>query len=364
MNGLYHFDADRGGAPLHGLLQRYQLDALVQEALTRYPQSNPNTDALALHQWRADALDRALSASLPAGARADAAGLPSARDLEHRYAEVVTERFRPMSAFELFTVDTSVPIGAETHTLEIQTEYGKAAIYRPGSTQDSDIPTVDVGGNEVSFKTAYIVTSWNGSIFENFSLQFANRMVDRARVARRIIEATMNDLFWNGSEADNLYGVLTFPWLPKAVSGVTFQASGTFSTMLNELNRLAQYAKETSGGAFKPSALAVGIRLMSILKNTRHAQDPSLTLLKAFQDSNPEITSIREAHELDTSTTAAKMLFYENSRDSMALVMPAPFTILPTESRAFGNRTYVFAKIGGAVSRYPSACLLVSTTIA
>jgi hypothetical protein len=208
-----------------------------------------------------------------------------------------------------------------------------------------------------------LVTSWHASIFENFALEYAGRMVDKARIARGVMDRKANDLFWNGSEADNLYGILTLPWLPKVVSGVTLQPDGTFGTMLAELNRLASYAAQQSGGAYQPNAVAMGIRLHNILTQTRHAQDPSLTLMKAFLESNPHITSAEAAQDLDSSATAAKMLFYEKSREGMSVVLPAPFTILPAETRAFGNRTYAFMKLGGAVSRVPASALLVSFTI-
>jgi len=293
----------------------------------------------------------------------DAAGIAFARQLEHVYSEVLREEQPVNEALELFFRDNSVPAGARKHVARILRDKGEAAIYR-GVTEG--VPRVSNESDEEEFHVRHLVTSWGSDIFSEQSANYAgfNEEAEQARTARLIMDQTRNRLFWYGSGVDGLYGMLTYPDMPRVISQVDFSTAAA-SAILAELKRLAYYAKHRSRAVFAPDSVAFSDRLMAKLAEYRSDQSDK-TLLDAFKEQNPHIKNVAQSQELDhvrdyfaaLPADYVGCLFYRKDRLGAACVDIQPFAVLPLQREGFGYTTYAYSSIGGVVQRSANSNLL------
>jgi hypothetical protein len=83
------------------------------------------------------------------------------RQLEVVLAEVLKVPQSPMSGFELFPINTSLPEGAESYTQRVEDEYGEAQV---GGNMADDPPTSDVTRSEFTMAIAPIKTGFTYSV--------------------------------------------------------------------------------------------------------------------------------------------------------------------------------------------------------
>jgi len=362
---LVHFNADAGGRMAPCPFTIDQLEDLFDDVARACPTLPLD---VALHQRRADMLDhyhRGERARLDAiasttGRQTDAGSLAGPQDLEHRYAQVITERHKRPTWLGLARRNSEVDVGAETHRQDILKVGGEVAVYRPEMSA-AEIPTIDAEMESVKFGTAIYVTSWKGSIFEEMSLRYAGRMINKATIARGVMERFHNQRIVYGLPDDKVYGILNYPYCPRATSGLTLDSNTSFDAALAELDKWAVWAQEQTGQAFEPDTLALGLKLYNYFNRKLHSQNPNVTVLGRFLENNDQITRVVAANELDEGSSSYGF-FYEDSSEGLEDVVPAGLTILPAEVSAFGNRTYMFMKHGGVVERVPAANLIVEFT--
>lgn len=294
-------------------------------------------------------------------------GLHLARDLDHRYAEVLREAYPRKNGFLLFPVDSSVPVGARTHTVSRLYSTGSAKVYRAGES----IPRVGVSQAEEQFPIRHYVTSFGYSLFDALSAGFANfpLAAELLRTARDVMEEFANRMIWYGSTSDGIYGVLSYPWLDKAVDGVAnFYEDGAVSAddLIDRLNYWLDWSKNNSSATFSPNAVAMSPRVRNFLAGKRRANTDT-SALKWWLDNKASgygISTVSEAWELQSPTGAPSslydgILFYRNDRQGIANVVPAGFTTLPVQENGFDSTTYAYMSHGGVIMRNVGNNLLV-----
>jgi hypothetical protein len=277
------------------------------------------------------------------------------RDLEFVYAEVLNEARRPLNAMRMFRIDTRVPLGARTHTVRRRLGVGDSQIYRGGL----EIPVVRGSYVEEQFRVIHLVTSVLTDYFELLSDSFAGRsqFADDTRTAIRVLEERMNQIAFSGDGPSKVWGVLNYPHLAKTASAFAFTAANVAADpdgARAELNRLANYAIEASGGAFRPNRVATSIEVRNILTQTQNSTASDRSVAAIWLDGQEVIRQIEGAHELRGIGPAGEdgILFYDDQINSTAIVVVQPPTPLPAHAiNALQNQTIYVATIGGAVMR-------------
>lgn len=318
-------------------------------------------DAFRAFRRRSDSLWIKRQADVQEGLRRDAglagaaAGFP--RDFEHIYAEVLEEKRRPLNYTALMQMDRRVPLGAKTHTVRRKLGQGEAQVWRGGSR----FPVVGGSKVEESFPVIYIVAGVETNHFEMLSDSFAgrNQFADDTRMAVRAIDEKVNNIAFNGDVPSNMYGFLTYPSLAKSLSTETFTAAGMTSpdAIVQELHRVANFAREQSGGTFRPNRLVTSIRIRNFLFTTQYSTASDITIGQFFLQGQSQIdgiTRIDDAHELEGIGPNGEdgIMAYDDSLESTAFVMVQPPTALPVHSiSSIQNQVLYFAAIGGTVMR-------------
>lgn len=299
-----------------------------------------------------------------AGSRLDADGLgiAFANDLAHVYSEVLREE-RPVNTARSFPLDTSVPAAAQEHIVRRLSSTGSAGFHRAGNENEHDVSHKQV---EQRFPVRTIKTGFSWDMFDEQAASFANFQLVResARTAREAIDDFLNGVIWNGSEEDGVYGILTYPWLPKKVSTLAFTGVPADSrTHLAELNAWTNYAPFASKGRMSPTHVRMTPRFKAYLSETimgTSSQIAGGSLLQAYLNAHPEIT-IETSWELENAggDGVDGVFFYRKERNSICVVIPQDVTNMPIERKGFTSSQTMYMRYGGVVMRNVGHNLLV-----
>lgn len=301
-------------------------------------------------QARADAAGVRLDANyLPGGV----GGFP--RDFEYIRSKIWEEPMQPLSGLTLFPIDTSVPLGARTHTARRELAAGTAAIHRGGT----EVPRATIGYVEKQFGTAIIVCSAGQNFFEQLTLDFAGIQQYEAsiRKGKRLVEERMNDLAFFGDEASNIRGVLTYPDLPKVRLALDFDdVAANYQAQIRMLHDLGNEPRIRSGTRMSPNRLAVSPKLMGYLSTRKHDQDggADTTMLEYYLRTNVlGIRSVDEVPELAGIGPNGEdgILFWRDDSNAIQnVVIQTPTTLPVYQSSPLDQITVIYAVVGGIVA--------------
>lgn len=283
------------------------------------------------------------------------AGFHLARQLEFIHTEVLEEEFPAPNAQRLFSTDESVPVGATSHTMRRVYSHGEARVYRG---EGDKVPRVGVTQREESWPIRHIVCGYGWDIFEAASSQFANSGLLRqnARVSRDAILNLQNRIWWQGAPQHDLYGILTYPWLPKLDMPVGFLAATVAAApdaTLRALHALVNFPHQTSKGVFYPDLLIMTNKVHDVLATTRFGTGSDTTILKHFLENSAHIKRVEIAWELEDAGGVGidGMLACRADQQGIELVEPQGITQLPVFSDGLRSEIINYASIGGVVMR-------------
>lgn len=284
-------------------------------------------------------------------------GYHMARDLEHIYDEVLREQYAPNSAMKHIPVDTSLPAGARKHTVRRIAHQGEVEVYRGGGSNGS-IPGTSASQDSESFSTLTYVTGIRIDFFERQSADFANSNVRQELeiAANQSMRDFMNEKTWDGSEKYGLYGVLNYPWVPKTVSSVSFDSSGTPSDQLDELLRLANLAEEVSETVFAPNTLLLPTAKYNYIHQTDYKADSEKSIAQAFLEKQGDVDKIEKVPELkERGPNSEDVALFYRRRDkrSMVNMIAQGFSMLPVQDDGFDLKIPAFMQHGGVIMRDP-----------
>jgi hypothetical protein len=281
-----------------------------------------------------------------------AAGLHLARQLEHIYSDVLREEFPPQSAFELFPLDNSVPVGARNHTVRRLSQAGEPKVYRGNSR---DIPAVSVGQEEETFPVRHYVIGLEFDVLDLESANFANTQLRQELqiAAQETMMEFANHKTWFGDDENGIYGIFNYPWLPKQILPLGALQATNAEAFLAQMNQAANFAHEESKTVYSPDTMVVSPRVMRYMSTTYRGTGTDSNLLELFRKSNPRIKSVEEAWELQGSGPGDTdgILFYRRTRRAVANVLVRPFTMLPMQQQGLGYQIPCLMSHGGVVQR-------------
>lgn len=369
-NDSFGWEGDEHGRQLaHGRLSAYQRrqDRLdIARLRSDYGRElGPNAKRL-FAEWRDQRIERlademnirrdAAANLIPGGV----GGFP--RDFDHIRTKIWEEERQPLTALDLFPTDTSIPLGARTHTARRRLGRGIAKIMRG----DSFIPRANIGYVEEQFGVVYIVCGVGQNFFETLTTDFANLNAyeEGLRHARRLVEERMNDVFWYGDVASQVYGVLNYPSLAKVLLPLGYDDS-EYSTnadlvaarrqLVVQLLDLGATPSVRSGTKFEPNRLAMSPALISYMAHRKHELEggTDTTMLKYFLDNNQfGIRNIDKAPELAGIGPNGEdgILYYRDDSDAIhSTVLQSPTTLPVYQSGPLDQLTVVYGAIGGMV---------------
>jgi hypothetical protein len=247
----------------------------------------------------------------------------------------------------MFPAGTETPVGFRTVTIRRTREAGEAVIYRDGAR----IPNAQVAADEASFGVKHVVAGTAINYFDNQSSEAVGSQLamKTLRAARNAITRKINLLAWHGDAAHNLPGITNYPYLDKAVAGVTFDGNATPDEVIAELNRWSHYATNKSKQVFSPDTLVTSPRIRSYLFSTPRSSTSDKSIGQWWLENNGRITKILEAWECQASGPGGTdyMFFYRNDPEAVSIELVGGFQQLPVQRDQFVDLVIMFMSYAG-----------------
>jgi len=290
------------------------------------------------------------------------AGAYFQRELERIYPGVIRAKREPLNAYRLFFVDRSVPQGAETFTHRLLEHVGEASVI---SNWADDLPQVGIGRSEFTSKFKSIGDSFGYSEQAIAAAAFAGMPLSTELpfAARRAIDEKLNTIAWHGLPDHGIYGVLTFPYIPRYVTSAVITAAT--DTAIENLHAAVARVLENSSEVEKPNRLILAPRSMRVLSRKLRTNTDS-TALKIFLENDPNIKTIESAQELTGIGPNGEDGFIvdrtgqggQSEPLNGKIILSQAFTPLPVQRKGLMYNTDCLARTAGFDSAFPLSMLV------
>jgi hypothetical protein len=242
--------------------------------------------------------------------------------------------YKNLNALRLLPVDSSVPAGAKTHTIERERSSGEMVWFRGNSSHRGQ---VNLEREEKEYKIHAAVTSIKINFFDQMNANFAGYALEAKlrKAAQRVADEFVNDKAMTGDTARGVPGMFNAPFSPKVAAAVTFGPNGASAVnQLAELHRLANLIGEQSDDKFYATSFFAPRKYVNHWKNTLldTTNGSNRSIYDAFLQDNDYITSIEVARETlgaGAGGTDIFQFFRPGDADSAHIVIPQGLTWMP-----------------------------------
>ena len=281
------------------------------------------------------------------------------RSLEHVKAQTYDKKYPDLKARMLFPVDNTAGPAADSITFQEWDQVGMAKII---DNYANDLPRADVTGREYTSPVKSVGNAYGYNLQEVRKAAATNTPLQarKANAARRAHEQEVNRIAFSGDSQYNLPGLLSNANIPAAAvtadgtaSATTF-ASKTPALILRDLNKVANDIVTSTKGTEIPNTLVLPLAQYNVIATTQ-MPDIDKTILAFFLETNPFITEVTWAEELNGAGPAGVdiMVAYNRDPDCMTLEVPSEFEQLPVQEDGLEFLVPCHSRIGGLIVYRP-----------
>lgn len=286
------------------------------------------------------------------------AGAHFERDLDYVREQVLDDKIPPQNAMTLIPQNGEVPPWAETYTHRMAELVGVAQII---SDYADDLPMVDALGREDTYKVKEFGCAYQFSRKEMLrSGQGIGLTERRPRAARVAIEQKFNRIQWFGDPAAGLFGLFNFPFIPRFLSTVAFDATSDPLDILAEMNAIANRPHLDTETVAEPDTMLMAPAAYNYVSTTPLGEGSDTTILTHFLGNNPYIQTVENVRECTGAGPDGEDLIvvYRRAEENAQHKLVEPFTQLEPQRRNLAVVTNCIAQSGGFVSDYPQEMLI------
>ena len=287
-----------------------------------------------------------------------------AHSLEGEFGQALKEEHAPLTALASFPIYTRIAPTETEYRVYRKKHYGSVRYHRDSNIE---IPTVSTMQESDLRPVKHAITSIPLNEFDQRAASFAAESL-RAELTEAAMEAMdqfINEKTFLGDSQNNVYGIVNYPWLPKATSSVPLESTTAPESMYNELHRLANLSAEKSFNRNSPNTMGMPLKQYHALTQTLYSVDSGKSVMEMFLEKNPHISSIvimDELRGLGPMGEDCIFMYRANDVNSVAIVIPQAPTMLPMkEVGLFDYVIPVYMSHGGVIMRNVLNNLLVYT---
>ena len=296
----------------------------------------------------------------------EAASIFLARELSQVRRKVLEVPKAPLTAFQVFPVQTEVAAGAETAYQRIYDDVGIAKII---SDYADDLPRVDIVAKEVPVKVKDIGAAYGYTVNDIRHAQFAgvNLTARKAIAVRRAIDQKLNRLAWQGDTEHNIIGFLNNPNITAFLMPANGNSNGgTNSTqfahksveqIITQMNDFLRAIPAATNEVEVPDTVLLPPYVYDKLATTARSTNSDLTLMEFLQKTHPEIRRWIKVGELkDAGANGEAVMFAGKFEpDYVQFEIPLRFEQLPVERRNLEFIVNCVCRAIGVTVSYPNA---------
>jgi len=283
------------------------------------------------------------------------------RQLEHMKAETFDVLYAPLSATKLIPVDSTTPVGAMSVTYNQFDSSGSAKII---SHFADDLPTVDIGGKQITHQLKSIGCSFVITLEEIRAAQYIGKSIDaeKAKAAAEVIKQKMNQLAFFGDKEASMRGwIQNNPILvDRTQDAHALWSAATVDQILDDLNAAYERIIDDSNGVFVPDTIVMPIKQYHHISSTPRTANSDTTIKEFFLSNHSNLT-IEVANELKGKFAGNKdgFIMYKKSRRTLWQEMPQPFEMMTPQYKNLAYVVPCHARFGGTIITYPHSMIFV-----
>lgn len=284
------------------------------------------------------------------------------RAVEHILGEVARAEYPELKAAQ--HIPTSFEGGPGAATLnQVTIDYrGRAKIT---SSPGDDPPLVGVVGelmNAANVKS--IEAAWRVTFQEVRTATFSGIDIsaEKAFGAKEMVLRESNRISYLGDPMAGLYGLFTFPLLPKVVSPIQFDDPTLDpNLMLRYLNVWSNMVyDQITRRTFKADTVLFPSRVRTILNTTFRNANSDVTLMDLWRKSNPQITYVDDVSEADEAGFGGTpaIIFYKKDPSHVKRFIPQPIEQLVHHNSDTFKEVLIHERNGGTFFSRLSAVVI------
>lgn len=293
--------------------------------------------------------------------------LAMARKLEYFYTKIYEKKFPDAKGRMLVPVNNAVDTGARSHTYVMTERFGEARVIHDYA---QDLPMVDLNGKEFTSKIIPVVCGFQFSLQDLRSAAMLNMQIDtmKASIARKTIEAKIDQLICTGDAPSSLTGFANNPNVPLA-SGLTGSwQSAAASVIQADVEKIVTQLFTNCAGTIpeeRSVSIVVDVATYARLATLRLDTFNQTTVLKYLLETIPMIKEITSWSRLSTANAGGngrRLVAYVKDPENLETVIPQEFEILPAQPRALAFVVPCHSRFGGVKVTYPKTMVYADGT--
>ena len=273
------------------------------------------------------------------------------RALEYIIPKVERAAYPELKAEEHIPTSYEGGPGAEMLTQVMLDYRGRAKIT---SSPGDDPPLVGVVGeafnasNVKSIEAAYRVTfqEVRAAAFAGVDIS-----AEKAFGAKEMVMRESNRIAYLGDPMAGLYGLFTFPLLPKVLSPIQFDDPVLDpNVMLRHLNQWSNMVYDViTRRTFKADAVLFPSRVRTVMNTTFRNANSDTTIMDLWRKSNPQITYVDDVSEADEAGFGGTpaIIFYKKDPSHVKRFIPQPIEQLLRYSSDTSKEVLIHERNGG-----------------
>lgn len=289
-------------------------------------------------------------------ARADAftpgSSMFGSQDLIQNYGKVFEERLPPIVYPDLFQVENTIAIGAESYRVRMNSKTGEAQRYRMGSA----VAPVSMGVTETSRPMLTFAAMFEVPYLLGANASFAGLDINASLLGagRTAISMAIDEILVNGT--DDAWGLKNYPGLSRYTVSVATLATITVAQIQTAYVEAMRRAAERSKTAFRPNVLEVAPEIFTV-GQTKVLDGTSMTVNQWFAeqpDGRGGKYSIRECWRLSSFGPNGEHAMFAHASDASFVAEVLPPLVIPGPASQWSQTTYLIGQTGGLLNPYPT----------
>ena len=284
------------------------------------------------------------------------------RQLLYVKAKTYDVKYPMFRARDFIPVSHEVGTGAESWSYW---QYDGFAMAKAIQNYAQDFPRVDVKATEFPQKItalgasyAYTIQDMRRIAFmaQNGNARGANIDVKRAALARRAIEAAIDDIASNGLTDAGFSGFVNNASVPVLTAPTGTWATATATQIIGDLNHMWQQILLTTNQVEVPDTIILSVNAYNIATGLPFSTLANLTVAQWFIQNNPHIKDLDQWYKLNKANaggTASRQVCYRRDPDAVFMEIPQEFEQFAPQIEMMQYNIPCHARFGGVAFPYP-----------
>lgn len=270
--------------------------------------------------------------------------------------EVLEQDVPALETFQMFDVETDVPLGAKEFGSDMITRFGKANVIAMAS---DDLNFAEVGLYRQIHKVILLGIAYRWHHQEVLQQALTGRVPRRLRgvAARDIILRELNTIGFEGKPSYGVHGFLTFPGIPRHVMSTTISSSDTADDILDDLFDLITRPILDTENVAKPTDVGLPLDKFLNIATRPRSSTSDTTILQFFMREAEGILGRRPrvmgSWQFKKHNVCAAWTRGRTATNKLVIPANVRFSQLDVQVNNFEYKVPCWANTGGWYTEYP-----------